>query len=144
MDSKPHYDVAAGLIWKDGKLLITKRPRGTHLEGFWEFPGGKREKGESLTACLEREIKEELGLEVRSGKALLTVHHEYESKKISLHIFQCAPVSGEPRPLESQEVRWVAPTELRYHRFPPPDLQVLEFIQGKPMTAGGRSAPVEV
>jgi len=65
MPKIPHYDVTAGLIWKEEKLLIATRPRGTHLEGFWEFPGGKKEEGENLKECLKREIEEELTVEVR-------------------------------------------------------------------------------
>ena len=56
---EPHYDVTAGLIWKENKLLIATRPKGTHLEGLWEFPGGKQEEGENLEECLKREIEEE-------------------------------------------------------------------------------------
>jgi mutator protein MutT len=128
VDEKPHYQVTAGLVWNKGKVLITKRPKGSHLEGFWEFPGGKQEKGESLKACLEREIKEELGVEIRADEALLTVDHEYGSKWISLSVFNCTFLKGEPEPLECQEFRWVAPGDLFDFSFPPPDRKVLEFI----------------
>ena len=79
-DKKPHFHVTAGLVWKNGRVLIAKRPEGSHLEGYWEFPGGKQEAGESLKGCLEREIEEELGLKVRADEALLTVDHEYQAK----------------------------------------------------------------
>jgi mutator protein MutT len=127
-DKKPHFHVAAGLIWKDGKVLITKRPRGSHLEGLWEFPGGKQEKGESLQACLEREIREELGLRIRAGEILLTVDHEYGSRAISLHTLTCTYIEGEAAGLEGQELRWIAPTELSKLTFPPPDRAVIEFL----------------
>jgi len=125
---KPHYDVTAGLIWKDGRLLISKRAKGTHLEGFWEFPGGKQEAGEELTECLEREIREELGIEARVGEPLLTVDHEYRDKRISLHVFNCAWVRGDPVALACQEIRWVGLSELSALRFPPPDIKVIKRL----------------
>jgi mutator protein MutT len=127
-DKKPHYHVAAALIWNNGRVLIAKRPQGSHLEGYWEFPGGKQEKGESLDECLEREIMEELGLRVKTDRALLTVEHDYGSKAISLHVFNCTCSAGEPKALEGQEIRWVAPGDFFKFSFPPPDMKVLEFI----------------
>jgi mutator protein MutT len=127
-DKKPHYDVTAGLIWKEGKLLIAKRRKGAHLAGFWEFPGGKQEKGEGLRECLEREIEEELGIEARVDESLLTVDHEYADKRISLHVFNCTWVKGEPSAVQCQDVRWVVPDELSALRFPPPDIKVIETL----------------
>jgi mutator protein MutT len=126
--NKPHYDVTAGLIRKDGKLLIAKRPKGTDLEGFWEFPGGKQEKGEGLRECLGREIEEELGIEARVDEPLMTVDHEYADKRISLHVFKCTWLKGEPLALQCQEVRWVDYDELSTLTFPPPDIKVIETL----------------
>jgi mutator protein MutT len=128
-ESIPHFHVTAGLVWKDGKLLITRRPQGSHLAGYWEFPGGKQEPGESLEACLEREIREELAMEVKAVKNLLQIDHDYESKSITLHLFQCDWLGGTPTPLECDELRWVKPEELAGFQLPPPDVQVLPFIQ---------------
>jgi mutator protein MutT len=125
---KPHSHVTAGLIWKDGKVLIAKRPKGSHLEGFWEFPGGKQKKGESLRDCLEREVEEELGLKISADDPFLTVNHEYTHKLISLHTFNCTLVAGEAKPLQCEEIRWVKPIEFRKLHFPPPDLRVIEAI----------------
>ena len=127
--NKPHFQVTAGIIWLDGKLLITKRPRGSHLGGFWEFPGGKQEEGETLRECLEREIEEELGMKVRAGKLLLSVDHEYESRTISLHLFECSYLCGQPEPLEDQEIAWVPPGDLSRYHFPPPDHKFIRFLQ---------------
>ena len=132
MKNKPHIDVAAGLIWSEGKLLIAKRPTGTHLEGYWEFPGGKRELNETIEECLEREILEELGMIVKVGRCIMTVSHEYEFKKITLHLFNCLSSNGRPKALESQEIKWVKPGELGAYRFPPPDQKFLEFIAKNP------------
>ncbi len=135
---KPYYHVTAGLIWKNGRVLIAQRPKGSHLEGLWEFPGGKQEEGEDLEACLEREIEEELGLKVRVDKTLLTIDHEYDEKVISLHVFSCTPLAGEARALRAQQIIWVDPGELREFSFPPPDMKIIEFLAGTgEMTSGG-------
>jgi mutator protein MutT len=127
--AKPHFHVVAGLVWKDGKLLITRRPQGSHLAGYWEFPGGKQEPGESLEACLEREFREELAMEVRAVKHLLQIDHAYETKSITLHLFQCDWLSGAPTPIGCDDLRWVKAEELAGVQLPPPDLQFLPLIQ---------------
>jgi len=134
--SKPHFHVTAGLVWKDGKLLITRRPEGSHLAGYWEFPGGKQEPGESLEACLEREIQEELDMKVKVVKHLLQIDHDYETKSITLHLFQCSWLNGTPTPLGCDEIRWVRPEELDNYKLPPPDLQLLPIIQNLAGTSG--------
>ena len=138
-DRKPHFHVTAGVVWNQGRVLIAKRPKGSHLEGFWEFPGGKREGDEDLRDCLEREISEELDLRVRAEESLLTVHHEYPTKVISLHVFSCSRLAGETRALQGQEVRWVDPGDLTNFSFPPPDMKVVEFLLGGGKRAEGRS-----
>jgi mutator protein MutT len=127
-DPKPHFQVAAALIWREGKLLITSRPEGRHLAGFWEFPGGKQEEDETLQRCLEREIKEELGIEIRADERLLSIQHEYEAKRITLHVFHCRDLKGRPLAREGQEARWVLPEDLPNYRFPPPDLKVVDIL----------------
>jgi mutator protein MutT len=126
---KPHFQVTAGLLWREGRVLITKRPEGKHLAGFWEFPGGKQERGETLETCLEREMKEELGIEVRVGKHLYTVHHEYEDRKVSLHLFSCTHLEGDLKPLDFQEIEWVSHEDLSHYRFPSPDLELLRWLR---------------
>ena len=126
--SFPRYHVASGLIWREGKLLIATRPPGTHLEGLWEFPGGKQEEGEGLEECLEREIQEELGIRVRVDEPFLTVGHSYPEKRIWLHVFNCTYLTGEPEPVESQEIRWVSLNQLSALSFPPPDILIIEKL----------------
>ncbi len=126
--NKPHFHVTAGLLQQDGMVLITKRPAGSHLAGYWEFPGGKQEVGETLEECLEREMKEELGVNVRVGKCLLNVDHEYENRIISLYLFQCTHLSGELNPLMCEEIRWVHPEDLRQFHFPPPDEKIIQLL----------------
>ncbi|MBW1996769.1 MAG: 8-oxo-dGTP diphosphatase MutT [Deltaproteobacteria bacterium] len=125
---KPHHNVAAGIIWRQGRVLITRRPPGSHLAGLWEFPGGKQEEGETLSACLEREIREELGIRIEAWQPLFSLHHEYDSKLITLHVFQCEDFKGDPKPMEGQEMRWVRPRELKDLRFPPPDRAIIDHL----------------
>ena len=129
MLSKKKITVTAAVIWQDGKVLITKRPEGTHLEGLWEFPGGKKEGTETLEECIIREIKEELGVQIKPEKLLLTVNHEYESKIVDLNIFECALVNGYPVPMEGQDMKWVRPSDMSGFTFPPPDIKVIEFLK---------------
>lgn len=128
-NDKPHFHVTAGLIWRDGKLLITRRPQGSHLAGYWEFPGGKQEEGETLEACLQREIKEELAVDVTVDRRLLQVDHDYDTKSISLHLFECSNLRGEPRPIGCDAMRWVDPMHLDDFKLPPPDVKILSFVR---------------
>jgi mutator protein MutT len=128
MTAKPHYQVTAGLIRHQDRLLIARRPAGKHLAGLWEFPGGKQEHGETLKECLARELKEELGLEVEVGELFISVEHEYETKFIILHCFHCNLLQGTPAGLEGQETRWVRMDELKGFVFTPPDQRVIEQL----------------
>ena len=129
MPSKKQITVTAAIIWQDGKVLITKRPEGTHLEGLWEFPGGKKEVNETLEECITREIREELGVQVIPEKLLLTVRHEYETKIVDLHIFECALIDGTPVPMEGQDMKWVRPCDMSGYTFPPPDIEFISRMQ---------------
>ena len=113
-----HYDVPVGLIWRRGKLLITKRPLDAMLGGLWEFPGGKQEPGESLEAALRREIQEETGLAVTVGEHLLSVDHAYSHFRVTLHAFHCAAPRGRVRVTKCDAFKWVAVGELGGYPFP--------------------------
>ena len=121
--------VSAAVVSRDGRYLVTRRLRGTHLEGLWEFPGGKCEAGETHIACLEREILEELGCAVSVGEKLLSVGHDYPERSVELHFFRC-DLAVEPRPLLGQEIRWVQGTELRTLDFPPADEELITLLAG--------------
>lgn len=125
---KPHIHVSAALIQKNGKVLIAKRDKKGDLPGYWEFPGGKQDKGESLQECLEREIKEELGLKIRAGHVFYTVDHEYDNKVISLHVMNCSILAGKPQAIECQDFKWIRPEDSQKFVFPPPDIKVIEFL----------------
>jgi A/G-specific adenine glycosylase len=108
----PHYTVTAAVIRENGLVLIAQRPQGGMLGGLWEFPGGKLEDTDpDLPACLRREIREELGVEIRVGEALGMYKHAYTHFRITLHAFACALLPGQSIP-GSEAVRWVKPEEL--------------------------------
>lgn len=119
--------VTAAVVERDGRLLITQRPKGTHLEGLWEFPGGKCEPGESLAECLRRELIEELGTDAFVGDEILSTRHDYAERSVVLHFFACTLV-GEPSPLNGQDIRWVRRDELRSLKFPPADDQLIDLL----------------
>jgi mutator protein MutT len=120
-------EVSAGLIFRAGKLLITQRPAGGHLAGLWEFPGGKREPGETYEACLVRELREELGVEVGVHEELERLTHTYPEKVVHLRFFRCTLVepTTEPRALGCQAVAWVTRETLADYEFPAADARLL-------------------
>jgi mutator protein MutT len=122
---KKIIEVSAALIFRDGKLLITQRQAGAHLGGLWEFPGGKREAGESFEQCLIREIHEELGVKISVGELFEEIAHSYPEKSVHLKFFVCKLLGGEPQPLDCAAVRWVSRTELANFEFPAADAQLL-------------------
>ena len=127
--------VTAGLVFHRGKLLITRRPAGTHLAGMWEFPGGKQDPGETLEECLARELREELGIEVEVHELLEECVHRYPEKTVKLHFFRCTLKQGEPRAIECAELAWVTADELDQYAFPPPDHTLLESLKHGPLAA---------
>ncbi|HIC85827.1 MAG TPA: 8-oxo-dGTP diphosphatase MutT [Desulfobacterales bacterium] len=128
MVNKPQLDVTAALIRDGLKILISKRPKGKHLEGYWEFPGGKKRAGESLEQCIKREIHEELGLDIQVLERITTITHEYNDRRVALHLFKCKVVSGTPKANEGQEFCWVEPSELNLYKFPPPDREMIKLL----------------
>jgi len=108
----PHYIVAAAIIQRAGRVLIARRPADGLLGGLWEFPGGKREAGESLPECLAREIREELDAQIEVGEQQGVYQHAYTHFKVTLHAFYCSLADGEPRALQHSSLGWVMPGEL--------------------------------
>jgi A/G-specific adenine glycosylase len=126
----PHYPVAAGLITDDaGRLLIAQRPAEGLLGGLWEFPGGKQEPGETLEACLARELDEELGITVAVGAHFVSVRHAFTHFKITLHAFWCRITSGEPQPIGVQDWAWVAESELDRYAFGKADREIIAALR---------------
>ena len=119
--------VTAAVIERDGRYLVTRRQKGVHLEGLWEFPGGKCDPGESLTDCLRRELREELGVEATTGAEVLSTRHEYPERSVELHFIACT-LHGDPSPQLGQQMRWVAREELRSLDFPPADDELIDLL----------------
>lgn len=122
-------EVAAGLIIREGRYLIARRKPGVHLAGLWEFPGGKREAGETLEECLRRELWEELNVRVDVLIPFHMIRHEYAEKTVELHFFRCRIESGQPTPVDCTEIRWVYPDQLKDFEFPPADRPVIEALR---------------
>ena len=129
MSAANTIEVAAGLIFRGGRLLITQRPPGGHLAGLWEFPGGKREVGESFQDCLRRELREELGIEVEVGKLVESITHQYPDKAVHLRFFRCTWVAHEPRPLGCAALAWIGRGELGCYEFPAADARLLVTLR---------------
>ena len=119
--------VTAAVIEERGRYLVTRRQQGVHLEGYWEFPGGKCEPGEPLDACLRRELVEELGCDATIGEELLAVTHQYPERVIELHFVECR-LTSEPTPLLGQDMRWVVRDELPSLQFPPADDELIALL----------------
>lgn len=122
-------EVAAGLVFREGRLLVTQRSEGTHLAGYWEFPGGKREAGETWEQCLSRELREELDAVVEVGDLFEEVRHDYGVKSVHLRFFLCRLRSGEPRPVDCAAVAWVGRSGLKDFRFPEADATLIERLE---------------
>jgi A/G-specific adenine glycosylase len=127
----PHYTVTAAVLQRDGKVLLAKRPSKGLLGGMWEFPGGKVEQGEPLEACLAREIREELGVEIKTGEAFGIYRHAYTHFRITLHAYLCEIIAGEPKPLEAAGLAWVALGDLGDYPMGKVDRQIAENLRSK-------------
>ena len=122
--------VAAAVVERDGRFLLTRRLQGTHLAGTWEFPGGKCEPDESPEDCLRREIVEELAVDCVVGDRLLVTQHTYPERRVELHFFS-ASLSSEPVPQLGQEMKWVARDELRTLDLPEADVDLIAILSGR-------------
>ncbi|MCK4502744.1 MAG: (deoxy)nucleoside triphosphate pyrophosphohydrolase [Desulfuromonadales bacterium] len=105
-------EVSAAVIEHQNKVLITLRPRDKKLGGFWEFPGGKIEAGETQQSALVREIVEELDIKISVGALLETVHHQYDWGNVTIFAYRCSWEGGTIKHLEVADHRWVAPANL--------------------------------
>ncbi|GBL38846.1 MAG: (deoxy)nucleoside triphosphate pyrophosphohydrolase [Nitrospiraceae bacterium] len=122
-------EVAAGLVYREGRYLIAKRKPDVHLAGFWEFPGGKREPGETFEDCLERELFEELNIRIGTPVPFQVIRYQYPEKTVELHFFRCGIESGQATAVDCAEIRWVWPHELEDFEFPPADRPILEALR---------------
>ena len=125
----PHQVIGVGVVLNAaGEVLIDQRLEEGLLGGMWEFPGGKQEAGETIGACIDRELMEELGITVQVGEELITVDHAYSHKKLRFVVHLCTWVSGDPQPLASQQVRWVRPESLNNYPFPAANARIIAAL----------------
>lgn len=128
--------VTAAVVERDDAFLVTRRLTGTHLAGTWEFPGGKCEAGETLGACLVREMREELGVACHVGQEIFTISHDYADRRIRLHFFACT-LEGEPCPQLGQAMQWVPRARLAELEFPPADDELIRMLTGTATDSAG-------
>ena len=124
-----YVDVVAGIIWQDGRFIATQRIRGGHA-GFWEFPGGKVEAGETKLKALARELHEELGITLEEVHHWRTVQHNRGACCIRLHVYHVTRFSGEPRALENQPLRWWTGPEACNLQFLEADMPLVRELGG--------------
>jgi mutator protein MutT len=122
-------EVAAGLVIRAGRVLITQRKASGQLGGLWEFPGGKREREETFPECLRRELREELGIDVEVKELVESLVHRYPECIVHAEFYRCVLVRNEPQPLGCQALAWVTPEELSCYQFPAADARLLSKLQ---------------
>lgn len=125
--TKARTVVIAAIVEREGLILVAQRVAGTHLAGYWEFPGGKLEPSENHRQCLEREMKEELDATVEVGPIMHSTSFAYPKRTVELHFYNCV-LTNEPTPLLGQQLRWVSRPELETLQFPPADLELVRLL----------------
>jgi mutator protein MutT len=121
-------DVVIGIVRNQNKVLVCRRRDEGHLGGFWEFPGGKLEAGETLEQCLKRELLEEVNLDVGQLSPLKVIEHDYPDRQVRLHPYLCEYLDGELKPIGCAEAVWIEPARLREVHFPDANRELVEFL----------------
>ena len=135
--------VGLGIVVRDGLILICKRHKRDSFGGFWEFPGGKCEVGETPDACVRRELLEEVALHVTPTTALEPISHTYSTVRVTLYPYLCRYESGQAVALSASELQWVEPARLRDFRFPPANAGLLEMLASARIVGGAIDLPVK-
>ena len=129
MNDAPLHVLAGILRDASGRVLLAQRPAGKHLAGTWEFPGGKREAGESSLQALARELLEELGIEIHDAQPLAAITHAYPALHVRLDAWQVTRWTGEPQGLDGQSLAWVPVAELDDWPMPPADRPIVAALR---------------
>lgn len=138
----PHHDIAVGVVFNEaGEVLIQRRPENAMLGGLWEFPGGKREPGESLEETCRRELQEELQIEVSVEQPICRIAHAYSHFKITLYAYRCRLISGTPIAPEGTPIRWVPPAQLSEFAFPRANRRLIDILLNEQRTPSLFSSP---
>lgn len=124
----PFIQVVAAIILKHDQVLIAQRPSGKHKGGYWEFPGGKIESGESEIAALRRELLEEINIEISAAEGFADICFDYPEKSVQLKFFTITDYDGDPIGLEGQQIRWVSRLKLSEYQFPEANLPIVEKL----------------
>jgi len=119
--------VVAAVIEHDDRFLLTRRQSGVHLAGMWEFPGGKIDPGETDHGALERELREELDVDIEVGERMFRTRHTYADRTVDLSFYRCN-LRSDPQPQLGQEMRWVPRAELASLGFPPADTEFIALL----------------
>jgi A/G-specific adenine glycosylase len=125
----PHQEIVVAVLEREGRYLVGRRPPQGLLGGLWEFPGGKVIPGETHQQALERECREELGIEVRAGGLIASVKHAYTHLRVTLNVYRCRLLKGEPRPKTHTQLRWLAPAEFKRYAFPKANHKFIHLIE---------------
>ncbi len=125
----PHHDIAVGVVRRDGRVLIARRPEKGLLGGLWEFPGGKVEPGETPAEAMVRELREEMAIVVVPGESIEPVEHAYSHFRITLYAYYARLLHGTPRPLSATAWTWATPAELSRYAFPAANQRVLNVVR---------------
>ncbi|MBD2567795.1 8-oxo-dGTP diphosphatase MutT [Anabaena lutea] len=126
----PHKIIGVAVIWNNQEqILIDRRRPGGTMGGLWEFPGGKIELGETIEECIQREIYEELGIEIKVGEHLITIDHTYKDLRVTLTVHHCYHLTGIPQAIECDEIRWVSLDELDSFTFPEANVEIIAALQ---------------
>lgn len=124
----PVIPCGVAIIQRGREFLIAQRNTDDTFGSFWEFPGGKKNPGETFEECVVREAKEELGIDVAVNRKFMEIRKTYNEKIIWLNFYLCAHLSGDPRPLDCQDVRWTDALELKNFQFPPANERVIDRL----------------
>lgn len=129
---KKRLEIGVACIFRDKKVLIQTRPKGKSFAGKWEFPGGKIEEGERGRDCAKREIKEELGADIKVGNMFFKDMHYFDSVVLVLLFYKCKLTKDEPEPQENQEIRWISVDEFDDIKFLPTNKKILKKLKALP------------